>query len=221
MEALPYQVRTARSFLGTTPHRVGPSAIGCRDNPHGATFTPNPDNERLCLTQADPRQRGLFGAAWALAYLATLARSGLEAVSLGAPTGPLGLIHRKTDYAQPWYDSLEGSAVYPLYHVFTGVARGAGSRLVQADVSDEAVVCALAYRASQGTTLWLANLTADERRVAVAGASRRVFGGILDETTFVTATTDPRSFQANCEAVGDPGRITLKPYAVAILALDD
>ena len=41
-EALPYQVTTARSFIGKTPYRIGPSAIGCRDNPHGATYTPNP-----------------------------------------------------------------------------------------------------------------------------------------------------------------------------------
>ncbi len=182
VEALPYQVSTARSFIGDAPHRVGPSAIGCRDNPHGKTFTANPHNERVCLAQMDPRQRGLFGAAWCLAYVATLAHSGVEAIALGAPTGPLGIVYRSADYAQPWYDSLAGGAVYPLYHVVAGLAHGAGSRLVQADVSDPAVVCALAYRAEKGTTVWLANLTAHERRVRLEGAAGPVFGGALDET---------------------------------------
>jgi hypothetical protein len=50
LEALPYQVTTARSFFGKTPYRIGPSGIGCRDNPHGATWTPNPENVRVCLT---------------------------------------------------------------------------------------------------------------------------------------------------------------------------
>ena len=221
VEALPYQVKTAQTYIGKTPHRVGPSAIGCRDNPHGATFTPNPDNERVCLAQMDPRQRGLFAAAWGLAYLATLARTDVEAMSLGAPTGPLGIVYRKTDYAQPWYDSLKGPAVYPLYHVVSGLAHGIGSKLVAADSSDAAKVQTLAYRAKKGTIVWLANLTADEQTVALKGASGPVFSAMLDESTFVTATTDPKGFQAGYKAIGDPGKIKLKPYAVAILAVND
>src|SRR5579859_6463372 len=88
LEALPYQVTTARSFIGKAAYRIGPSGIGCRDNPHGATWTPNPDNQRVCLTKLDPRQRGLFAAAWTLGYVAALAPTGVEAISLGAPTGP-------------------------------------------------------------------------------------------------------------------------------------
>jgi hypothetical protein len=221
VEALPYQVKTAQSYIGKTPHRVGPSAIGCRDNPHGATFTPNPDNERVCLAQMDPRQRGLFAAAWGLAYLATLARTDVEAMSLGAPTGPLGIIYRKTDYAQPWYDSLSAPAVYPLYHVVSGLAHGIGSKLVAADSSDAAKVQTLAYRAKKGTTVWLANLTADEQTVALRGESGPVFGAMLDESTFVTATTDPKRFQAGYKSIGDPGKIKLKPYAVAVLSVND
>ncbi|HEU5296468.1 MAG TPA: hypothetical protein VFU71_16940, partial [Burkholderiaceae bacterium] len=124
-EALPYQVSTARGFIGKTAYRIGPSGIGCRDNPHGATFTPNPDNQRICLVKSDPRQRALFGAAWTLAYIASYAPAGVEAVSLGAPTGPLGLIHRRGNGAAPYYDTLRGCAVYPAYHVVAGLTRAA------------------------------------------------------------------------------------------------
>jgi hypothetical protein len=221
VEALPYQVKTAQSFIGKTPHRVGPSGIGCRDNPHGKTYTPNPDNERVCLAQMDPRQRGLFAAAWGLAYLATLARTDVEALSLGAPTGPLGIIYRKTDYAQPWYDGLSGPAVYPLYHVVSGLAHGIGAKLVAAESSDSAKVQALAYRAKKGTTVWLANLTADEQTVSLSGAAGPMFGAMLDESTFVTATNAPLKFQASYKPIADAGKIRLKPYAVAILSVND
>ncbi len=181
LEALPFQVETARSYLGGRAHRIGPSAIGCRDNPHGATFTPNPNNERVCLAKMDPRMRGLFGAAWVLGYVATLARSGVPAITIGAPTGPLGIIYRKTDYAQPGYDGLpRPHAVYPAFHVVSGLTRGAGAKLVDAACSDPQKVQCLAYRAKAGgTTLWLANLTAQNQ----AGADHRQGQGRDDRCT--------------------------------------
>ncbi|MEK6211704.1 MAG: hypothetical protein AABM64_15270 [Pseudomonadota bacterium] len=219
LEALPYQVTTARSFIGKTPYRIGPSGIGCRDNPHGATWTPNPDNVRVCLTKLEPRQRGLFGAAWTLGYIATFARTGIEAISMGAPTGPLGIIYRKAEHKQPWYDGLSGPAVFPVYHVISGLTRGAGQKLVAATSSDNQKVECLAYRGKGGTTLWLANLTAGEQKVQIAGAKGAVFGSMLDEESFVGATTDPRSFQKSWKPIEDT--LTLKPYAVAILSIND
>ena len=219
LEALPYQVTTARSFTGKTPYRIGPSGIGCRDNPHGATWTPNPDNMRVCLTKLEPRQRGLFGAAWTLGYIATFARTGIEAISMGAPTGPLGIAYRKAEHKQPWYDQLSGPAVFPVYHVIAGLTRGAGQKLVAATSSDNQKVECLAYRGKGGTTLWLANLTAGEQQVQIAGAKGAVFGSMLDEHSFVSATTDPRSFQKSWKPMRDA--LTLKPYAVAILSIND
>src|SRR6185436_19843533 len=108
LEALPYQVTTARSFIAKTAYRIGPSGIGARDNPHGKTYTPNPNNERVCLPKMDPRQRGVFSAAWTLGYIATFARTDVESISLAAPSGPLGILYRKTDYSQPWYDGTTG-----------------------------------------------------------------------------------------------------------------
>jgi hypothetical protein len=219
LEALPYQVTTARSFISTTPYRVGPSSIGCRDNPHGATFTPNPKNERVCLVKMDPRQRGCFGAAWALGYVATLARTDVEAISLAAPTGPLGIIYRRADYAQPWYDSLAGPAVYPVYHVISGLARGAGSPLVRAEPSDPSRVVALAYRGQKGTVLWLGNLSADEQTVSLRGPRSTILGTILDEDSFERATTDPEAFRAELGPIKGPARLALKAYAVGMLEL--
>jgi hypothetical protein len=217
LEALPYQVTTARSFISTTAYRVGPSSIGCRDNPHGATFTPNPRNERLCLVRMDPRQRGCFGAAWALGYVATLARTDVEAIGLAAPTGPLGIIYRRTDYAQPWYDSLTGPAVYPLYHVVSGLARAAGAPLVAVESSDPARVVALAWRRQKRTSLWLANLSGDAQTVSLREPRSGIAGRILDEDSFGRATTSPEAFRAERGPIEDPLRLELKAYAVGML----
>jgi D-apionolactonase len=217
LEALPYQVATARSFIGKTAHAIGPSGIGCRDNPHGATWTPNPDNRRVCLTKLEPRQRGLFAAAWTLGYLATLARTGAKAIAFGAPTGPLGIIYRKANHKQPWYDQLGGPAVFPAFHVISGVTRGAGQKLVDAKSSDPAKVCTLAYKGKKGTTLWLANLTAENQTVSLSGAKGAVFGTTLDEDSFVSATTDPQGFQKRWKAMKNT--LTLKPYAVAVVSI--
>jgi hypothetical protein len=219
LEALPYQVATARSFIGNTAYSIGPSGIGCRDNPHGATWTPNPDNLRVCLTRLEPRQRGLFAAAWTLGYIATLARTEIQAVAFGAPTGPLGIIYRKADHKQPWYDQLSAPAVFPAFHVISGLARNSGQKLVAADSSDSAKVQALACKAKGGTTLWLANLTADNQPVNLSGAKGAMFGATLDEDSFVTATTDPQGFQKHWKAM--KSSLTLKPYAVAIISVGD
>jgi D-apionolactonase len=222
-EALPYQVATARSFIGTTAYRIGPTAIGCRDNPHGKTFTPNPDNVRICLVKADPRQRALFGAAWTLGYVASLAPSGLEAVSLGAPTGPLGIIHRRGDPQVPYFDALAARAVYPAYHVVAGLTRAAGAQIVACSGAEAAGVRSFAYRGQGATLVWLANMTADDQVVRVgAGQARRAapFGIVLDERTFNRATQDPFGFQADVQALA-LSRLALGAYGVALVCIPD
>jgi hypothetical protein len=219
-EALPYQVATARSYIGKTPYRIGPSTIGCRDNPHGKTFTPNPNNERICLVRMDPRQRGLFGAAWTLGYIASFAPTGVEAVSIGAPTGPLGIIPRKADYQQPYYDQLSGTVVYPAFHVVAGLTRAAGLKLVSATSSDDATVRCLAYKAKGGTLLWLTNLTAQDQTVTLAHEGGAMFAATLDETSFEKATTDPIAFEASYKPLAAP-MLTLRAYAVGIVCIND
>jgi len=222
LEALPYQVTTARSFIAKTTYRIGPSGIGCRDNPHGKTYTPNPNNERICLVKMDPRQRGLFGAAWTLGYIATFARTDVEAISVGSPTGPRGIIYRKSDHEQPYFDSLSEPAVYPAYHVISGLTRGCGQHLVSSDSSDPARVQCLAYRGRRGTTVWIANLTAQEQTVSLTGLpGGSAFGTTLDEDSFEKAATDPIGFQSTYRPLKEPSKVKLKAYAVAILAVND
>jgi hypothetical protein len=218
LEALPYVIESTKAFIGRTPYRVGPSAIPARDNPYGATTAPNPNNNRVCLAKMDPRQRGLFGAAWTLGYVAAFAYGGVEVVTMGAPTGPAGIIYRKTDYPQPYFDDLKGQAVYPAYHVIAGLAGALGNKLMAVKSAEPSRVTALAYRDFKGPVLWLANLTGEPQTVKVGGIGKAAMAlQVLDEDTFQEATTDPVFLHR-------PGRklrsasVKLGPYAVARLS---
>lgn len=215
LESLQYVIRSTRGFIGDTPYRVGPSAIGCRDNPYGQATSPNPDNGRVCLTRSDPRQRGLFGAAWAMGYLANFARGGVEAIAIGAPTGPFGAIHRPTESALPYFDAQDGRTIYPIFHVLAGLTGAEGAAVVEARSSQPGAVEALAFYAGGKTTLWLANLTAETREVSLSGTgTSSVRVAMLDETGFIPLTTSPEALDDSARVI-DGGRISLAAYAVA------
>ncbi|MBX6322235.1 MAG: hypothetical protein IRY94_10435 [Rhodospirillaceae bacterium] len=207
LESLPYVIASVRGFVGDTPYRVGPSAICARDNPYGAATAPNPGNRRMCLADRDPRQKGLFGAAWYLGYLAAFARGGVDAVSVAAPTGPYGII------AAPG----EPMRVYPAWHVIAGIARGAGRRLVPVASSRPTAIDGIAWEGERGPVLWLANLTGTDQTVELTGLSGPVVLRLLDQDSFVPATSKPQRFADSAHQVPDVSSLTLKPYAVACI----
>jgi hypothetical protein len=213
LEALPHVVRSTRSFIGARPYRVGPSALGARDNPYGASAAPNPDNGRIALVTMDPRQRGLLGAAWYLGYAAQLARAGVDAVCLGAPVGEQGVIHVRGDYPQPWFDQHD-AAVYPAYHVLRGLAAGAGQPRLETTLSDGSALQAVAWRAGGEVVLWLANLTGAAQRVTLAGLpGGRGRAARLDQASFVAATAAADAL-AGLEGEAELAELELAPYAV-------
>lgn len=216
-EALPYQILTTRSFMGDKPYRIGPSQLGCRENPYGKTTTPNEDNSRLCLSAIDPRQRGLFNAAWMLAYAAACARGGLEAVAFGAPTGPMGHIHRALDHRQPYFDEQPEATVYPGFHVIAGLARLAGEPLLQTDVSQRGKIEVIASFENGHPILWLANLT--DAPVEVRLPQQFQHGTrmtVLDARSFTELTARPDYLDSSGRDVRSD-TIALDAYAVARL----
>ena len=217
LEALPYQIETAKAFSGGLAHRVGPSGIGARDNPHGATYSDNPNNLRVCLAKMDPRQRGLFSAAWTLGYVATLARAGVSTISMGAPTGPLGMIYREAEHTQPFFDDLEAVAVYPVYHTMSALNRASGNPMVATSCSQNDKVACLAWREKEDTFVLIANLTADEQTIDLSGVPSGATLGVLDEDSYIFATTNAKMFRRAGKLLGE-SQIRLGGYAVAYLA---
>jgi hypothetical protein len=216
LEAIPSIIASTRNMIGRTPYRLGPSSIPCRDNPYGAAVAPNPGNGRVCLSDMDPRQRALFAAAWNVGLLAAAARGGLDSVALGAVTGPQGAIYRRMSHAQPWYDGAK-AAVYPAYHVLAGLGPASGNKRLEAESSAPAQVAALAHRSRDGTELWLANLTAEPRKVKVTGLSGASELHRLSESQFQKLAADPGFLSRPGDRLKKPGSVELGPYEVARL----
>lgn len=208
LEALPAIGATARHIAGSVPFAVGPSAIGMRHNPYGDAPVPNPDNIRQAMTADDPRQRGLLGAAWACGVFAHFAYGGASAITLGATTGPFGVLHTPAASPAPWFD--EHGGLFPIYHALHALAASSGCDLIDIACSEPAKLAALAFANDGATELVLANLTPRTIRVALPPGSVCVL--VLDEMNFGQAARGALSAELRLPATHGT---TLAPYAVA------
>jgi D-apionolactonase len=222
LETLPAIISSTKAMIGKKPYRIGPSAIAARMNPYGKGVLDNPTNRRVCLTNNDPRQRGLFNAAWTLGYVAACAYGGLEAVALGAATGPLGFIHhRSADHPDPYFDSLDGHALYPAFHVMVGLARGGGHSLIEAKSSEPRKAAALAWREGARSVLWLANLSAEPLTIRMGGVNElRLQASVLDSRAFEKAVASLDLLDAYKHPL-EATELNLDAYAVARVEVDN
>ncbi|MBS7543852.1 hypothetical protein [Ancylobacter oerskovii] len=195
LEALPFILRSARAIIGRDrPYRIGPSTIGMRHNPYGARTTPNPAGGRVTMAERDPRQHGLFAAAWMIGYAARLGEAGVAAFVGGALTGDFGLI--------------DGDGTpRPVFHAARMLSSIAGWQRRSCRSSAEERVLALAAVGPEGgSTLLLANLTPEPQAVELP------FGGwctLLDETSLLPER------RATLPAAMTGRLLRLLPYAVA------
>jgi hypothetical protein len=215
LETLPAIIASTRAMIGDRSYRIGPSAIAARSNPYGKGLVDNPHNNRVCLTNHDPRQRGLFNAAWTLGYVAACGYGGVEALALGATTGPLGFIHRQGGAASPYFDSIDGPTVYPAFHVLSGLSRGRGLPLLEARSSEPRKVAALAWREGPRVVLWVANLTAGPLTVRMAGIEdARVQASVVDASGFEHAAASLHALESLTRPLKE-AELNLDAYAVA------
>ena len=211
LEALPTLIASTRAFARGKPYWLYPTAISMRSNPYGAAPAANPGNIRTAMSIADPRQRGLIGAAWYAGLVAHAARGGLEAVTMGAAAGPSGLAYAPLASPQPWFDET-GEGVFPSFHVFRELASAAGQMQVETRSSRPREVQALAVRTHDGLRLWVVNLTGETREVSIVGAAghqRRA--AFFDRAVFgkgVSVQPDDRALASG----GSMEPISLEPY---------
>jgi hypothetical protein len=213
LESLPSIIASTRAMIGTSPYHMGPTSIPCRDNPYGAQEAANPNNGRVCLSDMDPRQRGLFAAAWNLGLVAAAAKGKLDAVSLGAVTGPQGLIYRKASYTQPGFDG-GNAAVYPVYHILAGLGRASGAKYIETESGVPGKVATLAYETNAGHVLWLANLTGEKQTAKVSGFKGAAQIHVLDDKIFDMLVKRPDYLSKAGTKVKKVSSLELGPYAV-------
>ncbi|KQT51997.1 hypothetical protein ASG43_20685 [Aureimonas sp. Leaf454] len=156
LEALPFITRTANAILGPTLYHLGPTTIGMRQNPYGSRTVPNPDGRRIAMADDDPRQRGLFAAAWLVGYAARLAGSGVVQWTGASFAGVRGLL-------------AGDGAVVPAFHVARALARLSGRERLPLHSADRSRLHGVAARRRDGTSeIWLANLTDEDQAVDLA-----------------------------------------------------
>ncbi|ANF57461.1 hypothetical protein [Halotalea alkalilenta] len=198
LESLAHIVRSCRALAPGKPYRITTSAIGAWTNPYGRRLTPNDGLQRVTLSERDPRQRGLFAAAWALGYLAEISRVGgvdaLSLASLGAPFAPATQSHP-----------------YPLYLVIEGILRGSRRTALEIGHAGGTRLAAVGWcEPSAKGELWLANLSSEPLKVELAGA-RVERGAALDLSSVERLCADFASLEYG--SWQEASTIALSPFA--------
>jgi hypothetical protein len=201
LETMPSITRSARAIMGNDkPYWIGPSTIGMRQNPYGSRVMDNPENRRITMTDHDPRQASLFAAAWMIGYAASTAEAHLQALTVGAVTGPLGLTSV----------SAGGEVSYhPAFYTARGLSIIGGLPRYRCRSSHPDTIAAVAGTDRDGNRLaWVANLTGQDQAVSLVG----------DLTVSQTRVLDEESF-AQPRVVAGSRDVELRPYAVAHVTL--
>lgn len=212
LQTLPMIISSAKEIAGDNPVFVGPCNIGMRANPYGDAPKDNPENIRVAMCRNDPRQRGLFGAAWAIGCYAQLAHGGAARVTMGAPHGAFGCQYAISSDPQPWFD--EHGGYFPVYHAYRALAALEGCALHSVKSSAPEKVLAVAGAGKDGIALVLANLTPNMITVDLGGTASQV--AVLDCDGFEQASQDvdwlwKSEFGSNNHSTS---KIELKPFAI-------
>lgn len=197
MEAFPHVIATARGFAGTVPYRLGPASIGMPASAAAAPPLRTDGTRRSPMGDRDPRQRGLFAAAFLFGIVA--ATRGIDALTLGAPIGDIGLFE-------------PSGQIRPVAAAFFMAAGLAGAPRLSVEHDALHRLAAFAARSADGPTLCLANLTGEALDVDLAGPALTTVA-MLDATRWAAAPAT-----APAKAAMPDGPLRLDAYAVCRLA---
>lgn len=213
LEALPYIIKTCRSFAADKPYHIGPASIGMRFNPYGSKTMDNPDNERIAMARMDPRQRGLINAAWTVGYVAHLTRGGVDCINLHGVTGEFGIIPHRENWPMPGFDNTH-KKVFPVFPLVADFARATQNRQLLTHSTMSREVEAVACENDDNSIVWIANLSGDSRHIEVAGidtAKGRI--STLSLESFDLCTDHSNGFELTTADLKQ-SRLLLTPYSV-------
>jgi hypothetical protein len=186
-------------------------AIGMRSNPYGSGVVENVQQNRVAMAGVDPRQRGLFAAAWAVGAIAATEGHSVSSLALSALVGPFGAIYRREAWAQPGYQENETGMVYPIFHVLRFLsAMGSATRLSVRSAGNG--IAGVASRDHAQVRLMIANLGTNASSVQVPGDAQI---RILDADNFQTAIHDPHWLDIG-QAMHGP-HVALTPLSIAFI----
>ena len=211
LEGLVHVFKSGRALAGERDYRLGLVAIGMRSNPYGAGVVENPRQSRVAMAGADPRQRGLFAAAWAVGAVAATEGHNVSSMALSAFVGPFGVLHRPEAWAQPLYEKDAGGLMYPIFHVVRFLAGMGGSPRLSLHNMGEGMV-GVAAKGSARARLMLANLGTSPSGLRLAHQAHIRH---LNAASFESAIQDPEWLDVSDSAQSCD--VTLDPLSVAFL----
>lgn len=164
LEGLAHVYVSGCALAQARDYRLGLTAIGMRTNPYGSAAVENIQQGRMAMAGADPRQRGLFAAAWAVGAVAATEGHNVASLALAAFVGPLGAIHRQEAWPQPLYPDSSTAIVYPIFHVIRFLSAMGGAARLSLQAKPNGIV-GVAAKGPSGIQLILANLGASVSQV--------------------------------------------------------
>lgn len=186
LQSLPHILSSARALADGLPLLIGPTGIGARLNPYGQGPSLNDPEDREGMAARDPRQRGLFAAAWTVGYVTRIAPFAPARFAFGAPTGPFGLISTGQGYGRPFWDDRPDGAFYPLYHVARILAAAAKGEVIEART--DSGIARLVWRKGGSRHALIANLTPAPLTLPATGFSAPKTS-LLDAATIADFST--------------------------------
>ena len=212
IEALPAVVASMAAIAPGKSLHLGPSSIGMRHNPYGAATAPNPDRKRIAMADDDPRQAGLFAAAWTVGYVAAIAGSaasiaGSAAAGAGSAVATVAVNHLAGPQG---ITSAADGHLYPVFHVMRALTEAGGKPRVPVTVEGQGIA-ALAWRDGKDRRLLVANQTASPVSVTLPAGLR---GNVLDARSFDAAAKDPAWQDGRVQDLG--ATVVLEPCAVLL-----
>jgi hypothetical protein len=186
-------------------------AIGMRSNPYGSGVVENVQQNRVAMAGADPRQRGLFAAAWAVGAVAATEGHGVSSLALSALAGPFGAIYWRETWPQPGYQESGTAMVYPIFHVLRFLsAMGGAARLSMRSAGDG--IAGVASRDHSQIRLMIANLGTNAASVQLP---RDAEIRILNADSFQSAIYDPHWLDTGQATHGS--NVALTPLSIAFI----
>lgn len=173
LQGLAETLRTAALFQGKARPAITPLTLRPRFN---AT---KPEK----FGGADPRQKGLFGAAWTLGSFMHCIEGGAQSITCFETVGTAGLM------------PAQEKAVYPLYHILASVREMRGALVQSCNCSDPDRIASIALFGGASMMLLVANLTDTVQQVTIFDLPESISFVSLDENTFEEATLFPQQWR--------------------------
>jgi hypothetical protein len=210
LQSLPAMAQTVAALWPRLRYRIGPASIALRSNPYGARCVANPDRCRLPLADLDPRQSGLFAAAWSGGYAAALAGFELDGLSLHDLTGPLGILATEQD-RELWSPFAPKALIRPVFHVMRALSAAATSAVLPC-TGTPAGIAAIGWKTAHNFRhALIANLQSSSHELGLDVPGEVL---MLDTSSFAESVADPDWASRR----GEPAsRLALEPYAVAFV----